>query len=82
MIGGEKTFCVDGCNAIADTGTSLIAGPTDEIKKLNEMIGATPIVGGEYTIDCNKISTLPALDFNIGGKKFTLTGEDYVLKVN
>lgn len=82
QINGEKVFCTGGCNAIADTGTSLIAGPTEEIKKLNEQIGATPIVGGEYTIDCAKIPTLPAMDFVIGGKKFTLKGSDYILKIS
>lgn len=82
QINGEKVFCTGGCNAIADTGTSLIAGPVEEIKKLNEQIGATPIVGGEYTIDCAKVPSLPAMDFVIGGKKFTLKGEDYILKVS
>ncbi|XP_066922276.1 lysosomal aspartic protease-like [Clytia hemisphaerica] len=82
QINGEKVFCTGGCHAIADTGTSLIAGPSEEVKKLNEQIGATPIVGGEYTIDCAKIPTLPAMDFVIGGKKFTLKGEDYILKVS
>lgn len=82
MVNGEKVFCVDGCHAIADTGTSLIAGPSEEIKKLNEQIGATPIVGGEYTIDCAKIPTLPDMDFMIGGKKFTLKGSDYIMKIS
>lgn len=48
-VGGKTStdFCNGGCQAIADTGTSLLAGPTDEIKKLNNMIGATPLAAGE-----------------------------------
>ncbi|XP_020620617.1 lysosomal aspartic protease-like [Orbicella faveolata] len=80
-MNGTTSFCQGGCQAIADTGTSLIGGPTAEIKKLNAMIGATPLVGGEYIIDCSKIDSLPAIDFILAGKKFTLTGKDYVLKV-
>lgn len=49
-MNGSTTFCQGGCQAIADTGTSLIGGPTAEIAKLNNMIGASPVVGGEVGI--------------------------------
>ena len=35
----------------------------------------------QYIIDCSKIDSLPPIDFVLAGKKFTLTGKDYVLKV-
>ncbi|CAD7699731.1 unnamed protein product [Ostreobium quekettii] len=35
------SVCPDGCIGIADTGTSLLVGPTDDIQKINEAIGAS-----------------------------------------
>ena len=74
-------FCVGGCEMIADSGTSLIAGPSAEVNALNEMLGGFPIIAGEYGIDCNKVPDLPDLIFSIAGSQLILEGKDYVLQV-
>ncbi|KAM3587879.1 uncharacterized protein V6R79_015959 [Siganus canaliculatus] len=79
-VQGTNSFCPDGCPAIVDTGTSLIAGPTNDTLLLQQLIGATPTNIGEFLIDCARLSSLPDVTFVLGGKEYTLTAENYVRK--
>jgi len=67
--------------AVFDTGTSLLAGPKTEIAAIAKIVGATPLIEGEYTVDCSKIATMPDLTITVGGNPFVLTAKDYVLNV-
>uniref|UniRef100_A0A8D0EZX2 cathepsin E n=1 Tax=Strix occidentalis caurina TaxID=311401 RepID=A0A8D0EZX2_STROC len=70
-LGQGMTFCVNGCQAIVDTGTSLITGPTKDIKQLQSYIGATP-VDGEYAVECSNLNVMPDVTFTINGLPYTL----------
>ncbi|KAL4312002.1 hypothetical protein GQ457_01G036410 [Hibiscus cannabinus] len=48
LVGGETTgFCSGGCAAIADSGTSMLAGPTTIITQINHAIGAAGVISQE-----------------------------------
>ncbi|XP_053319647.1 cathepsin E-like [Spea bombifrons] len=79
-VQGKPIFCQKGCEAIIDSGTSLITGPSSNIKQLQEILGATSTLFGEYIIDCSLASTLPSVTFTIGHRDYTLTSDQYVIK--
>merc|ERR1712146_636358 len=63
--------------AIVDSGTSLLAGPKDDVSKIASKLGATSILGKEYTVDCSK--DLPDIVFTIAGKDYTFSKADYTI---
>merc|ERR1712028_11783 len=68
-------------NVILDTGTSILAGPSADVKALAAQAGATPtpINPNEYMIDCKKADSLPDITITMSGKSFPLKGADYII---
>jgi len=72
--------------AIVDTGTSLLVGPTKDIKKLAEFVGAKHIFlnKNEYTYPCEKINELPKIEIELCNEKnckiFELYPNDYIIR--
>jgi hypothetical protein len=63
--------------AIVDSGTSLMAGPTADVKAIATALSLGSILGKEYTVDCSKKY---ALAYTIGGKDYTFTQDDMILQ--
>lgn len=80
-VGGKSSSTTK--KAVIDSGTSLLAGPTDEVKAIAKAVGAKPFFlnPNEYTVDCSAIPSLPEIAFGFGGQQYTLSGTDYVINV-
>ncbi|XP_034667931.1 lysosomal aspartic protease [Drosophila subobscura] len=70
-----NSLCSD-CQAIADTGTSLIVAPYEAYEILVDILS----VDEDGYVACSSVSSLPDVTFNIGGTDFTLTPASYIIQ--
>ncbi|XP_077485039.1 lysosomal aspartic protease-like [Amblyomma americanum] len=78
---GTDQFCPTGCEAIVDTGSSVITGPAEEVNRINRLLGAAPFSLELSQVDCSRVSKLPDLTFTVGGKPLTVRPQDYIVKL-
>lgn len=78
---GDEVLQKGPFQAIVDTGTSLQILPADVVKTLTTEIGAKPLAAGEFTVDCDARSAMPTMTYQISGKNYTLTAEDYTIDI-
>ncbi|GAA5846218.1 hypothetical protein JCM9279_005863 [Rhodotorula babjevae] len=78
---GDETLELENTGAAIDTGTSLIALPTDLAEIINRDIGAKKGWNGAYTVECSTVPSLPSLTMYFGGKPYQLDSKDYILEV-
>merc|ERR1719163_516461 len=76
-VGGTSmTTCK---TAIVDSGTSLLAGPKDDVTKIATKLGATSVMNKEWVFtSCDKGG--PDFTVTLGGKDYTFKFADYTIK--
>jgi len=67
-------------NAIVDSGTSLLAGPSSAVSAIVTKLGAKSVLGKEYVVDCS--ADIPDLTFTLAGQSFTLKKQDIILQAS
>lgn len=81
-IGGIKigSYSSEATDGIVDSGTSLLVGPTAAVAEIGKAVGAIRTLTGQFTIDCDKVSSIPDITFTIDGKDYTVAGSKLVIQ--
>ncbi|XP_036434265.1 pepsin-3-like [Colossoma macropomum] len=78
IINGKTVACSGGCQAIIDTGTSVIVGPNSDINSINSVVGATTDEYGDAIVSCSSIKSMPSVTFTLNDYTFTIPASSYV----
>uniref|UniRef100_A0A146LVE6 Cathepsin E-B n=2 Tax=Lygus hesperus TaxID=30085 RepID=A0A146LVE6_LYGHE len=75
---GDQLTVGSNAAAIADTGTSLLVGPQEDVQNIASALGATAYQG-LYVIDATQVSSLPDIVIKINGEDYVLEPSDYTV---
>ncbi|KAJ1066111.1 hypothetical protein K5549_017840, partial [Capra hircus] len=81
-VNGKVIGCSSRCQAILDTGTAFVHGPTRLITNIQRLIGARPYHGCQYSsISCRGSIAIPRVVFTINGIDYPMRTEDYIVSI-
>uniref|UniRef100_A0A670J4L9 Peptidase A1 domain-containing protein n=1 Tax=Podarcis muralis TaxID=64176 RepID=A0A670J4L9_PODMU len=83
LVNSKKIACRDGCQAVLDTGTSLLLGPKSEINQIQIMskLNSFPYLF-QHSFNCRNLRKMPNVVFVINGIQYPLTPQAYTRKDN
>ncbi|XP_057583307.1 pregnancy-associated glycoprotein 2-like [Hippopotamus amphibius kiboko] len=78
-LNGVVVACLHGCQAILNTGTTYLLGPSTVVNTIQKRITAR-LVSQEYMVPCNDITKLPSFIFTINGNDYPVPAQAYTWK--
>uniref|UniRef100_A0A8C6DQY5 Peptidase A1 domain-containing protein n=1 Tax=Moschus moschiferus TaxID=68415 RepID=A0A8C6DQY5_MOSMO len=80
-INGNDVGCFHGCQAIMDTGTSFLVGPTHLVTDILKLINPKAILDDKQVLLCDAVNSLPMLLLTINNIVYPVPPYYYVQKI-